>query len=125
MKKSHKKPHILFLLLSLVFALAAVFQLQSRIHLESQEKAIAAVMLQDDIAALAESSNDSIDHWYQTLSGAGLSAVIVPAVQLNDPAVIDPIKASGLEIAQMGGDGSPGLYFAPLEYDIQLYNKYA
>ena len=120
MKNSHKKLHSIFLLLSLVFALAAIFQLLPRIRLESQEKAIAAVMLQDDIAALAESSDDSIDHWYQTLSDAGLSGVIVPAVQLNDSAVIDPIKASGLEIAQMGGDGSPGLYFAPLEYDIQL-----
>ena len=53
MKNSHKKLHSIFLLLSLVFALAAIFQLLPRIRLESQEKAIAAVMLQDDIAALA------------------------------------------------------------------------
>lgn len=119
MKQKQSKQCRWFMLLTLLFALAAVFQLQARIRLESREKSVAVVMLQNDISALSESNGESLAQWYQTLHSAGLAAVIVPAAQLNQPDVIDPIKAAGLEIAQLGGNGAPGLYFAPVEYDVQ------
>ncbi len=51
------------MLLTLVFALAAVFQLQARIRLESRDKALAVVMLQDDIQQLSENDGSSIERW--------------------------------------------------------------
>ena len=120
MKQNQRKKCRIFMLLTLVLGLAAVFQLQARIRLESHDKAIAVVMLQDDIQQLSENDGSSIERWYQTLADSGLSAVIVPSEQLEHPEVTDPIMNAGMQIVQMGGEGRPGLYFAPLEYDIQF-----
>ena len=120
MKQIQTKQRRAFMLLTLIFALAAVFQLQARIRLESLDKAVAVLMQLDDVKALSDSGGESLDQWYQAMSNAGLSAIIVPAEQIHDPEVIGPIEASGLKVAQLGGDGSPGLYFAPVEYDIRL-----
>ena len=120
MKDNHTKRYGAFVLLVLLFALAALFQLQARIRLESRDKAVAVVMLQDDVIQLANADGEDPSRWYQTLSDAGLTAVIVPAEQMDNPDVITPIETAGLDIAQLGGAGSDGLYFAPVEYDIQL-----
>lgn len=119
MKRNQSKHCRAFMLLTLVFALAAVFQLQARIRLESRDKAIAVVMLQEDIQQLSESGGESLERWYQALADSGMSAVIVPAEQLDNAEVTGSIAIAGMEIAQLGGSGSPGLYFAPVEYDIQ------
>lgn len=120
MKQKHSMHHRVLMLLTLLFALAAVFQLQARIRLESGDKAVAVVMLAEDIRQLSEAGGEPIDQWYQALADSGLSAVIVPSEQLQNPDATDPIREAGIEIAQLGGDGAPGLYFAPVEYDIQV-----
>ena len=122
MKQNQSKRCRVFMVLTLIFGLTAVFQLQARIRLESRDKAIAVVMLQDDILQLSEIGGTPIEQWYQTLADSGLSAVIVPSEKLDDQDVIEPIKNAGMQTAQMGGEGRPGLYFAPLEYDIQSYS---
>ena len=120
MKQKQTKPRVALMLLTLLFALAAVFQLQARIRLESKDKAVAVVMLAEDVRLLSDAGGESVEQWYQSLAESGLSAVIVPSEQMQNPEVIDPIQAAGLEIAQLGGEGAPGLYFAPVEYDIQI-----
>ena len=119
MKQYQSKRCRVFMLLTLIFALAAVFQLQARIRLESRDKAIAVVMLQDNIQKLSEIGGTPIEQWYQMLANSGMSAVIVPSEQLDNHDVTEPIVDAGMQVAQMGGEGRPGLYFAPLEYDIQ------
>ena len=116
MKQNQSKRCRVFMLLTLIFALAAVFQLQARIRLESRDKAIAVVMLQDDIQKLSEIGGTPIEQWYQMLANSGMSAVIVPSEQLDNHDVTEPIADAGMQVAQMGGEGRPGLYFAPLEY---------
>lgn len=120
MKQKQTKHRMALMLLTLLFALAAVFQLQARIRLEAGDKTVAVVMLGEDVRRLSEAGGDSVDQWYQLLADSGLSAVIVPSEQLQNHEVIDLIQEAGLEIAQLGGDGAPGLYFAPIEYDIQI-----
>ena len=120
MKQKQTKHRMALMLLTLLFSLAAVFQLQARIRLESKDKAVAVVMLAEDVRRLSEAGDESIDQWYRSLADTGLSAVIVPSEQLQNHEVIDPIQEAGLEIAQLGGDGAPGLYFAPVEYDVQI-----
>lgn len=120
MKYSQNQRSKVFMLLTLLFAIAAIFQLQARIRVESHDKAIAVVMLQEDIGTLAESSGADLESWYQSLSNAGLSAVIVPAEQMNQTDIIAPIEAADLEVAQLGGERASGLYFAQVEYDIQV-----
>ena len=125
MKQSQNQQRKCFMLLTLLFAIAAIFQLQARIRLETHDKAVAVVMLQEDISSLAESSGADLEGWYQSLSNAGLTAVIVPAKQVNQTDIIAPIEAVGLAVAQLGGEGFSGLYFAPVEYDIQLNRESA
>ena len=119
MKQHRTKQNRIFIFLALLLALAALCQLQARIHLEASDKAIAVIMLQEDIAELSEASGEKLTFWYQTLAESGLSAVIVSEAQINSEEVVHPIVQSGLEIAQMGGKGASGLYLAPLEYDIE------
>ena len=119
MKQHRTKQNRIFMFLALLLALAALCQLQARIHLEASDKAIAVIMLQEDIAELSEASGEKLTFWYQTLAESGLSAVIVSEAQINSEEVVQPIVQSGLEIAQMGGKGASGLYLAPLEYDIE------
>lgn len=120
MKRNRTKQSLVFMFFVLLFALAALFQLQARIRTEASDKAVAVVMLQEDVQRLSESSGESLDNWYQALVESGLAAVIVPEDQLNDTALTSPITQAGLEIAQMGGSGNTGLYFAPVEYDIAV-----
>lgn len=107
------------MLIALICALAAIYQLHARVRLESRDHAVAVIMLEEDVRRLSDADSSDLGHWYQALSEAGLSAVIVPAEEMNDPAISEPIRSAGLEMVQYGGSGAPGLYLAPVEYDIE------
>ena len=116
MKQFNGKQHI-FLLLTLIFALAALFPLGRRISAEQKQRKVAVIMTLEEIKELSEISDTPESEWMKALSNAGLSAVMVKESDLSDGAIMKNIKTAGLIPVQQGGLARGGLYFFAARYD--------
>ena len=116
--KTNRRTQWLLALLALICVCGAFWQLKTRVAAESGDKLVAVVIAQEDIAALADAGGTPESAWYQALSDAGLSAVVLPAEACQDDAVTRPILDAGLQIAQLGGENAAGLWFAEAKYDL-------
>lgn len=121
--KAYSKATRLFALIAAVCTLAALWLTVFRIRVEEPQKQVAVVMSWEDIELLRYFSDIPESEWLAALKDGGLYAVLVPVEQMADEEIVGPIRAAGLEIAQVGGEATGGVYFFANKYDTLMMQR--
>ncbi len=116
--RDHQKTKRILIAVIIGCLFAAFWQLSCRIRVESAQKTVAPVISYDDLEALSDASGEEPTVWLSALKEAGLTAVILSENRMQDGDAVRTVQDSGLEIAQMGGAPSTGLYFLQADYDL-------
>jgi hypothetical protein len=118
-----RRPTLLFLILFLLFSLAAVVLAVRRVKIEQAQKTVCFVMSYEDISTLSSASGESAELWCSTLARAGLQGVLLTPRQAEDPRIIRLVTDTELPIVQAGGVPQGGLYIPSLHYDMSTHKE--
>lgn len=114
---------LLLVMMSVLFALAALTLVLQRVKLEKTQKTVCPIISYEELNTLATASGETLEEWYSTLSEAGLQGVLMTPKQMEKTEQVQPVSDAGLAVMQIGGLSRSEVYFFALHYDLSIWTS--